>query len=181
MLLQVAELMHFTTNLHDYAMHRVVHVSWRRLLVAVNEAHSLEDVARAHRAYLDNVCAECLLPSAANSTISVSDDASPRDSKLTMKHIIVRLLDCALVFRDQCSSIAFGVCRSSSEGVTEWASSEQRKLNRLENTFKTFFNTKRFLLKTLQQKVQGGGGHFTDLLLRLDFNYSDLRKKPDMP
>ena len=155
----LAEHHHFISNMHDYVMHRIVSVSWSRLRDDVQKAETREGIVRAHNAYLENVCVQCLL--------SRSGDAveSP------VVKAVSELISCCLRFSRMLKEFmrfrqlelmpdAPGLTRGSDAVWDE-----------LVSTHKRFQNSNRFLLILLDKRVgQGGVSHLSEILERLDYS-----------
>ena len=94
------EMIHFTSNLHNYIMFEVLETSWENLVKAFRSAKDLDELVKAHDTYLDTILSKSLIAAGANSL----DGAHDGDDQLSgldhshLRKILYLLFDLIIKF-----------------------------------------------------------------------------------
>jgi len=150
--IMLADHLHFVNNLHAYAMHRVVDVSWSKYLYLSQQAQSVMELHDHHRNYLQKICTQCL--------ISTETPNKPTPAM----QAVLELLDSSLRLRSQ---YVLWITRDSEDA------SSKSVFRQIQVTHSRFRQAYKFLLTILTNRTASGGAmHLEEVLVRLDFNQS---------
>lgn len=154
--LMLCEQRHFVGNIHDYAMQRVIGVSWNEFVQKLQEAKGLDELREIHNTYIRQVCAQCLL--------------SPQNpERMTpVMDAVIDILASSGKFRAITNRLLYHLNDKAYESYF-FDTSTWRKLDSIQKRFKT---TQRFLKTLLSRRVAAGGvPHLEYILSRLsEFN-----------
>jgi len=171
-MLLIGELMHFVNNLHNYLMDRCVYGEWEKMIEAIMNATTVNELRNVHLSYLTRLLDQCLL--------------HPQGKVVSSQ--IRQILNICL----QCVGAIRQWHRVGSQRV-EWEGDQVKReeyethfrmldpenkilvqtLLHLEDLHRKFDKTNKFLhilLRSQQKRANDSFQHITEVLLRLDFN-----------
>lgn len=92
------EMIHFTSNLHNYIMFEVLETSWENLVHAFRSAKDLDQLVKAHDTYLDTIISKSLIGPAQSIDPHEAEDEGQGLDHSQLRQILYVLFDLIIKF-----------------------------------------------------------------------------------